>query len=139
MRLTSRLGFILSPVLSLMLAVPTAIHAQAPSDAQVSADVQKELSNKRFSDVQVTVNDGVVTLAGHVQRFSDKEDAERKAHHAKNATAISNRIEVAVPEGISDAGPQLAAVLKFKKLVERERSLLFETFDVPDEIGRAHV
>lgn len=103
MRLTSRLGFILSPVFSLMLAVPTAIHAQAPSDAQIRAEVQKDLSNKRFSDVQVTVNDGVVTLSGQVQRFSDKEDAERKAHHAKNATAISNRIEVAVPEGISDA------------------------------------
>ena len=103
MRLASRIGFILTSVLSLMLAIPTGIHAQAPSDAQIRADVQKGLGNKRFSDVQVTVNNGVVTLNGQVQRFSDKEDAERKAHHVKDATAISNQIEVAVPEGISDA------------------------------------
>src|SRR6202000_3295022 len=36
-------------------------------------------------------------------RFSDKEEADRKANHAKNVSAVSNRIEVAVPEELSDA------------------------------------
>lgn len=103
MRLVSRIGFVLSPVLSILLAAPTMIHAQSPADAQVSAEVQKSLGNKRFSNVHVAVNNGVVTLSGQVARFSDKEEADRKANHAKNVSAVSNRIEVAVPEELSDA------------------------------------
>jgi hyperosmotically inducible periplasmic protein len=118
MRLAFRTGFLLSSVLGLMLAIPSGIHAQSPSDAQIRSDVQKNLGNKRFSDVQVAVDNGVVTLNGQVQRFSDKEDAERKAHHAKNVAAISNRIEVAVPEGISDAAlhDKLAKALVYDRV-----------------------
>lgn len=105
MRIVSRIGFILSPVLSILLAAPTMIHAQAP-DAQISAEVQKSLGNKRFNNVHVAVNNGVVTLSGQVERFSDKEDANRKANHVKNIAAVSDRIEVAVPEGVSDAALQ---------------------------------
>lgn len=46
------------------------------------------------------------------------------------------------PRRLSDAGPQLTAVLEFKRIIEQERSLLFETFDVPEAFGekiRRHV
>lgn len=43
---------------------------------------------------------------------------------------------------MSDPGPQLSAVLEFKKSLEKERKLLFETFDTPEAFGerlRRHV
>lgn len=46
------------------------------------------------------------------------------------------------PRRLSDPGPQLNAVLDFKRSLEHERSLLFETFDVPEAFGeklRRHV
>lgn len=39
------------------------------------------------------------------------------------------------PRRLSDPGPQLAAVLDFKRTLEQERTLLFETFDVPEAFG----
>lgn len=46
------------------------------------------------------------------------------------------------PRRLSDAGPQLSAVLDFKRSLEQERALLFETFDVPEAFGeklRRHI
>ncbi|MFC6327995.1 tetratricopeptide repeat protein [Alloalcanivorax gelatiniphagus] len=43
---------------------------------------------------------------------------------------------------MSDPGPQLSAVLDFKRSLEKERNLLFETFDTPEAFGeklRRHV
>jgi tetratricopeptide (TPR) repeat protein len=46
------------------------------------------------------------------------------------------------PRRMSDAGPQLTAVLDFKKSLEKDRSLLFETFDTSEAFSeklRRHV
>lgn len=46
------------------------------------------------------------------------------------------------PRRLSDPGPQLTSVLDFKRSLEQERTLLFETFDVPEAFGeklRRHV
>ena len=72
------------------------LHAQAPSDAQIQAEVQHALDNKRFANVQTAVQDGVVTLSGNVALYSAKEDADRKVHHLKDVRAIRNAIEVSV-------------------------------------------
>lgn len=64
-------------------------------DAQIQADVNKALDNKKFKDVKSSVHDGVVTLTGSVAVFSDKEDADKKAHHRKNVQGVQNMIEVA--------------------------------------------
>ena len=74
------------------LAAP--LHAQAP-DAQIEAEIQKSLSNKRFADVQSTVVGGAVTLSGKVDLYATKEEAERKIHNKKGVTSVSNRITVA--------------------------------------------
>jgi hyperosmotically inducible protein len=70
------------------------LHAQATNDAQIQADVQHALDNKRFAGVQVAVQDGVVSLTGNVALYSAKEDADKKAHHRKNVRAVRNMIEV---------------------------------------------
>lgn len=93
------------PALSVLLASPAAIYAQAPNsgmDAHIQADVQKALDHSRFSAVRVAVNNGVVTLSGQVGRYSDKQDADNKAHHRKDVVAVRNMIEVAGGEGVSD-------------------------------------
>ena len=71
--------------------------AQGPQDAQIQSDVTKALDNKRFKDVKVAVQNGVVTLTGTVDIYSAKEDADHKAHHRKNVKAVQNLIEVGGP------------------------------------------
>jgi hyperosmotically inducible periplasmic protein len=74
--------------------------AQAPAganDAQIQAEVQKALDNKRFKGVQATVQDAEVTLQGSVDLYAEKEDADKKTHHVKQVKGVNNLIEVAGP------------------------------------------
>jgi osmotically-inducible protein OsmY len=71
--------------------------AVANSDAQVQADVMKALDSKRFGNVKVAVQNGQVTLTGTVELYSDKEDADKRAHHRKNVKGVQNMIEVDGP------------------------------------------
>jgi osmotically-inducible protein OsmY len=89
-------------VMTTLLGISTCTCAQAPSDAQIQADVQHSLDSKRFANVQVSVQDGVVVLSGNVALYSAKEDADRKAHHRKNVRAVRNMIEVAGGEMSND-------------------------------------
>ncbi len=91
-------------IFSGVLGFSSLLCAQAPSDAQIQADVQRALNNKRFADVQVEVQSGVATLSGTVQLYSAKEDADKKAHHRKDVRAVRNMIEVrGGGEGVDDA------------------------------------
>jgi hyperosmotically inducible protein len=85
--------------------------AQAPSDAQIQADVMKSLDNKRFKDVKVTVRNGVVTLTGTVDLYSAKQDADNRAHHRKDVKGVENQIQV--------AGPTVEDVTLRNKLAEK--------------------
>src|SRR3984885_12671623 len=67
------------------------------NDGQVQADVMKALDNKRFKDVKISVQNGVVVLTGTVEIYVDKEDADNRAHHRKNVKGVDNQIQVAGP------------------------------------------
>ncbi|MCU1321182.1 MAG: hypothetical protein JWM43_831 [Acidobacteriaceae bacterium] len=101
--------------LVVMLAVAGAqsgrAQAAGANDAQIQADVTKALDNKKFKDVKSTVQDGVVTLTGTVDLYSDKEDADKRSHHRKNVKAVQNMIEV--------AGPSVDDVQLRNKLAEK--------------------
>ena len=87
-------------LLALMMISLVMIRANAqanPQDAQIQADVAKALDNKKFKDVKVAVQDGVVALTGTVDLYAEKEDADQKAHHRKNVKAVQNLIEVGGP------------------------------------------
>jgi hyperosmotically inducible protein len=71
--------------------------ASSPADTQIQADVTKALNNKHFANVKVDVSDGTVTLSGTVDLYSEKEDADKKAHHRKNVAGVRNEIVVAGP------------------------------------------
>jgi hyperosmotically inducible protein len=82
-------------VMAGLLGLAPMLYAQANNDAQIQADVQHSLDNKRFSNVQVAVQNGEVTLSGTVALYSAKEDADKKAHHRKGVQSVRNVIEVA--------------------------------------------
>lgn len=72
------------------------------SDAQIQMNLTKALNNKRFRGVTTTVKDGMVILRGTVDVYSDKEDADKRAHRLKNVKAVQNLIEISGP-AIDDA------------------------------------
>jgi osmotically-inducible protein OsmY len=107
-------GFLRSLALTLLLAgMAGSVRslAQTPQDTQIQADVAKALDNKRFKDVKIAVQDGVVTLTGTVDVYSEKEDADHKAHHRKNVKGVQNLIEV--------GGPTIEDVTLRNKLSEK--------------------
>jgi hyperosmotically inducible protein len=67
------------------------------NDAQIQSDVMKALDKKQFKDVHVAVQNGTVTLTGTVDLYSEKEDADKKAHHRKGVHAVDNEIQIAGP------------------------------------------
>ncbi len=84
------------------VSVP-AVRAQKGTDAQIQADAQKQLSNKKFSGVHVQVQDGVVHLTGQVDRYADKEDAQKRIEKMREASSVRNDITVAGAGSVSDA------------------------------------
>ena len=77
------------------------------SDMDIQKDIVAELKwdpSLRDDDVAVSVRDGVVTLAGFVDSFSDKWKAERIAGQVKGVKAIANDVEVRLP---SSSEPQV--------------------------------
>jgi len=110
------LGFVLSlqPVLA----------QSGGDDSKVQQDLQKSLKGSRFKDVQVAVNNGTIKLTGTVPLYQDKEDADKKAHHAAKHAAIENDVEVATTE-VSDA--QLQA--KLQKALAYDRVGYGNAFD----------
>jgi len=81
------------------------------NDPQIQAEVMKALDNKRFNDVKISVQNGVVTLSGTVEIYSAKEDADRRVHHRKDVKGVNNLIQV--------AGPTIDDVTLRNKLAEK--------------------
>jgi osmotically-inducible protein OsmY len=76
--------------------------AQNSQDTQIKADVLNNALNKsKFKNVQVNVQNGIVTLTGTVDVYDTKADADRRVHRIKNVKGVENDIEVAGPE-VSD-------------------------------------
>ena len=67
---------------------------ETTSDQQLEMELTKQFNKNRFKNVRVAVNGGLVNLTGTVDLFADKEEAEKKAHRAKNSTAVRNEIRV---------------------------------------------
>jgi osmotically-inducible protein OsmY len=70
------------------------------TDAQVQQDLLAELKWKpsvNAAKIGVHVKDGIVTLAGHVDSFAEKWDAERAAQRVSGVKALATEIDVALP------------------------------------------
>lgn len=75
----------------------SATAATSANDAQIQTNLTKSLNNKRFKGVTSSVHDGMVTLRGTVDLYSDKEDADKRAHRIKNVHGVQNLIEIGGP------------------------------------------
>lgn len=70
------------------------------TDAQLQGDVIAELkwdSSINATKIGVEVHDGVVTLSGHVDRYSEKWAAERAAQKVTGVKALAVELDVNLP------------------------------------------
>ena len=111
--------------LMLMPARAAQTGASSP-DTQIQANVQKSLGGKRFRDVKVASQNGVVTLSGTVALYADKQEADKKAHRNKDAQSVQNQIVV--------AGPTVADNVLADKLA---RKIVFDRRDNSDVVFEA--
>ena len=75
------------------------------TDSELRRDVERELEwdpSIDARDIAVAVKNGVVTLTGHVPRYSDKWAAERIAKRIAGVTALVNDIEVKLSSDRTD-------------------------------------
>ncbi len=70
------------------------------TDAQLQQDVIAELNwepSVNAAQIGVGVKDGIVTLAGHVDSYAEKYDAERAAQRVSGVKALAVEIDVRLP------------------------------------------
>jgi len=96
------------------LAVPTDYRngvSSMRSDSDIRRDVEGELRwdpDIDATDIAVTVNNGVVTLAGFVRSFMQKYQAEADAKRVAGVVAVANDIEIRLPGVGERPDPEIA-------------------------------
>ncbi len=90
-----------------LLAATMALGGLALADTGRDLEIQSRLAaqfekKSEFKDVSATAQNGVVTLAGTVDSYKHKLDAENKARKQDHVTAVRDLVTVAGPQ-ISDA------------------------------------
>jgi hyperosmotically inducible periplasmic protein len=91
--------------------------ATSANDAQIQADITKQLSKSQFKSVKATVQNGVISLSGTVDLYDYKEQADKKAHRVKNVVAVRNQIDVGgkeVPDQV--LGQKLAKAIAYDRV-----------------------
>src|SRR4051812_8619115 len=78
----------------LLLAAGTAV-AQGKNDSEIQEHINKDLQSDKYKNVQANVQDGMVTLTGTVDKYSDREKIEHKAASIHHVNGVRDRIEVA--------------------------------------------
>lgn len=82
------------------------------TDTELQRDVLEELKfepSANAAHIGVAVNDGIVTLSGHVPSYWEKYAAERAAKRVYGIKAIANEIEVKLPGSKQQADEEIAA------------------------------
>ena len=72
--------------------------------------------DKHFGSVTATTEDGIVTLTGSVELFSDKEEAAHKIHKLQNIGGVINKIEVRGNVPDEKIGNELARKLTYDRI-----------------------
>jgi osmotically-inducible protein OsmY len=93
-------------------------------DKKLRQDVLDELEFEPSVDaanIGVSVDDGVVTLTGHVSSFAEKIAAENAVRHVKGVLAIAEAIEVRYPDDKKTSDDEIAkravSILKWYNLI----------------------
>ena len=109
------------------------------SDSDIKRDVESELRwdpDIDSTDIAVAVKDGVVTLAGFVRSYSQRQQAEDDAKRVVGVAGVANDIEVRLPIVARRPDPQIArdAVAALRA----ELPVLVRTHQGGCRAGRAH-
>jgi hyperosmotically inducible periplasmic protein len=108
-------SFLVASVLATSLIAQTA--SAGRYDQSIQAKVEQQLAAKQeFSKVQVTVEDGIVTLNGSVDLFQQKLDAAKKVRKTAEVQGVRNLIAV---QGKSVSDAELDAQLDRKLYYDR--------------------
>jgi osmotically-inducible protein OsmY len=98
------------------------------SDSELQKDVLAELQwepSVKANDIGVIVKDGVVTLTGNVDSFSEKWESEHAALRVSGVRAAANEIEVKLPGDYErtdeDIALEVTSALKWNSLVPEKR------------------
>jgi osmotically-inducible protein OsmY len=98
------------------------------SDVELQREVMNELKFEPSVDaahIGVAVNDGIVTLTGHVSSFAEKYAAENAAKRVYGVKAVANQIDVKLPGSSLRTDEEIAAAavnaLKSNILVPAEK------------------
>ena len=81
------------------------------SDSDIKRDVESELRwdpDIDSADIAVAVKDGVVTLAGFVRSYSQRQQAEDDTKRVVGVAGVANDIEVRLPVVERRPDPQIA-------------------------------
>lgn len=100
------------------ISSPTFAAAQpaVQSQSAMQAEARARLNKKQLRNVNVSVADGVATLAGSVDLLADKQQAARLAARTHGVTAVRNLIEVGGPAVVDR---ELEAKLAEKLMYDR--------------------
>jgi len=100
---------------ALFLGMPAAqAQASGAQDNNIRAEVTNQLKGSNFKSVQVSVKNGVLDLEGSVKDYATKEEADKRAHRAKNVVAVRNEIKIEGAGEISDRQLQNNLVKKLQ-------------------------
>jgi osmotically-inducible protein OsmY len=91
--------------------MPLAERRPQMSDRTIKQAVEEELDWEPSIDAEhigVTVEDGVVTLSGHVGSYAEKYAAEKAAKRVKGVRAIAQEIEIRFPSDKKTSDDQIA-------------------------------
>jgi osmotically-inducible protein OsmY len=85
--------------------------AKVESTARMRQDVEQELGCEPSVDaaaIGVAVEDGLVTLSGHVASHAEKLAAEHASARVRGVKAIVNELEVKLPDSSHSADEEIA-------------------------------
>jgi len=94
----------------------------APNDTEIAQAVRRALEWDVFvpeEKITSTVTDGWVTLEGTVERWSQRDDAERAVRNLTGVKSVVNKITVTPPKPVT-AGVQKAIEQALERRAERE-------------------
>lgn len=98
------------------------------TDLQLQRDLLDELAwepSVKASDIGVAVHQGVVTLTGRIESFTEKERAERACKRVMGVRAVANDLEVALPalaeRDDTDIARAAARALEWNTLIPKDR------------------
>jgi hyperosmotically inducible protein len=90
------MAWILASLLALPAFASQPAQSSKPNDQKIQQDVNKQLQDKKaWKNVQAEVRDGVVTLTGTVDMFSDKQKLDEKLRKRDGVAELRDNVLVA--------------------------------------------